>query len=209
MEFQPSRSLAFLHERESAKIGEACLDRFVLHRMKRILGTVAIFGDDSIARAIQQIYPVADKTAFAGFGIPEVALQRGLTATAFAVAHYKDFIDLKLLHRKFKSRRDAMIAARRFERRHQRGDIAHGEYLAGRGIEYLGRVGATVRTGDNHDPRILAFGKLFPACALRVPAIFIEAAVALDQIGENCHTMLLTMAGRGGKSGNGSLSEQA
>ena len=81
----------------------------------------------------------------------QILCQRRLTAAAHAVTHHDDFADLKELDGKFERSRNTVLAGRRFERRHQSGDIAHHENLARIDIEYLRRIDPAIRTGNHHN----------------------------------------------------------
>ena len=103
-------------------------------------------------------------------GLVELAGQRRRAAAAKAVAHHHQLLDLELGDREFERGRDAVIGAVRLERRHQVGDVADDEHLAGPGVEDLRRIDPAVRAGDHHHLRALAFGQLGPALALRAPS---------------------------------------
>ena len=82
---------------------------------------------------------------------------------------------------------DAVTSGRRFERRHERRDVAHDKDFAGIGVENLRRFGSTVRTGDNHYLGRLPLGEFVPAFALLLPPAVTETAVTIDHICKVSH----------------------
>ena len=101
------------------------------------------------------------------------------------MAHHHDMLDLQRLHGIFERRRGAVQLVVGREGRHQIGDIAHHEHLAGPRIEdRLGRD-ARIAAADQHDLRGLAgFGELLDSASCsRVEAVVEEGAIALGQPG--------------------------
>ena len=114
----------------------------------------------------------------------EVLGQRGLAAAAHAVAHDHDLLHLEHLDGELECGRDAVVARRCLEGRHQRRDVAHDEGLAGGHVEDLRWIDAAVGAGDDHHLWLLAGARGFPAIAVLHPAARAKATVALDELGK-------------------------
>src|SRR3546814_12204080 len=71
-----------------------------------------------------------------------------------------------------------MAAAAELQRRHEVGDVANREYLAGCGVEDGGGIGPAVGAGDHHPPGTLSLGEIGPALAFMFPARLPKAALA-------------------------------
>src|SRR3546814_11205204 len=82
-----------------------------------------------------------------------------MTATAAAMAHHDDLLHLKDRDGEFQRGRNAMAAAAELQRRHEVGDVANREYLAGCGVEDGGGIGTAVGAGAHHHAWILYLGE--------------------------------------------------
>src|SRR3546814_5633972 len=101
-----------------------------------------------------------------------------MTATAAAMAHHDDLLHLKDLDGEFQRGRNAMAAAAELQRRHEGGDVANREYLAGSGVEDGGGIGSAVGAGDHPHPGTLSLGAIGPALAFMFPARSPRQAIA-------------------------------
>lgn len=150
-----------------------------------------------LARPVQQAYPVSDKAALSRFCVRQFLCQRRVAAATQTMAHYYDFFDFQDLHCKFQRGGHPVPPRLGFKRGNERGDIADHEYLAGAGIENLSRVHAAVGTGDDHHLGALAFSKLLPTCAFRLPPVGPKPAIAFDHFCESVHADSINTIGSG------------
>ena len=94
-----------------------------------------------LQRRCQQIDPGAEERNAGG----ELAVERRRHAAALRVAEDDDVLHLELQHREGERRAGAAMAAVGFEGRHDAGDVAHDEELAGARVEDGGGIGAASR----------------------------------------------------------------
>src|SRR3546814_7602223 len=66
------------------------------------------------------------------------------------MAHHDDLLHLKDRDGEFQRGRNAMAAAAELQRRHEVGDVANREYLAGCGVEDGGGIGPAVGRSEEH-----------------------------------------------------------
>src|SRR5690554_5397692 len=100
------------------------------------------------------------------------------------MTHYQDLAHLEHLNGELQSRRNTVQARSRLERRHERRDVAHDEYLAGMNVKDLRRIDPAIGAGDHHDSRLLPVTQAGPAFSFRFPSGFAKAAVSLQEFGE-------------------------
>ena len=106
-----------------------------------------------------------------------------MPAAALGVAEHHQVLDFELGDGEFDGGRGAVKAGGGFVRRHQIGDVAHDEDLAGFEIEQPGRVDAAVAARDDH-----YFGRL-ALCGQRIEApalVLILAAAEAPETVEEC-----------------------
>jgi hypothetical protein len=127
-----SRLFLLAHARKAAQVGQADLDRGLLHRPLGRPAGGAERARDRLALVVEHGDPVGDEAAFAGLGAVQLAGQRRLAAAAHAVAHHDDLAHLEHLHSELERRRDAVIARIGLERRDQRGDVRTTKTSPGR-----------------------------------------------------------------------------
>jgi len=85
-------------------------------------------------------------------------------------------------HAELESCASAMIRGVGGVRRHQVGDVAHGQHLTGPGIENHGRVDPAVDTGyDERERRLAHVGKRFENSRLLRPDVGAKALVSLEE----------------------------
>src|SRR5688572_13125308 len=154
---QRAALLLLLDARAGSQVGEADLDRGLLHRTLGLSPGRAQLPGDRIARSVEHLDPVGDEAALARLAAVQLLGKRRLATAAHAVAHDQDLAHLEHLNRELERRRDPVVAGCGLERRHQRGDVAHDEDLAGPDVEDMRRVDPAVGAGDYHDPWLLAF----------------------------------------------------
>ena len=197
MQLEASVRLLLLNAGEGPEVGKTDLDRGLFHRA---LGSAALgteLGRDRVAHIVQHRDPVGDEAAPAGFRAVQVLRQRRLAAAAQPMPHDHDLANVEELHRELERGGNAVIARRRLERRHHRGDVADDEDFARIGIEDLRRIDPAVRAGDHHDLRCLSLGQFAPAFALCGPCARAEVAVAVDQVCKALHARSNAVPGKG------------
>src|SRR5688572_14451709 len=87
--------LLLAHARKGAQVGEADLDRGLLHRPLGRPALGAELARDRLAHLVEHLDPVGDEAALAGLGAAQLLGQRGLAAAAHAVAHDHDLAHLE------------------------------------------------------------------------------------------------------------------
>jgi hypothetical protein len=98
------------------------------------------------------------------------------------MAHHQNLLHAQRCHRKLDRSGHAVQAAAVVIGRHQGGNVADGEQLAGSGVEDHGGVGAAVGAGDDHGCRLLTIAQAVenvPGFAITAAA---KAPVTSDQI---------------------------
>ena len=149
-------------------LGNALLNKRKRHQVFQRDHNALPFQRTDLRRAVRQVFhplktgaqnvhPPPDKAGFQ-LKLGRVAGTHGMTAvdpTAIGMPHHHDICDLQRHNRKLDCRRRAVMIAVRFIGRHQIGDIAVDEKLAGFRPENRRDMHPAVATGNHHHTRML------------------------------------------------------
>nr|AAD53902.1 unknown [Zymomonas mobilis subsp. mobilis ZM4 = ATCC 31821] len=140
---------------KTTEIGNTGSDAFMFQTASNIR-FVAMFGNDSVAGIIQQGNPALDEEIII-FVFASGAFQRSFDTATGPMPHNQNIAYFQLGYGIFKCCRYTMMPQFSFIRRHQGTHDTNNKNFTRIGIEYLGRINATIRTGDNQNLRVLTF----------------------------------------------------
>ena len=106
------------------------------------------------------------------------------------MAHNHDILDLQNVDRIFERCTHTVKAAIRLVGRHQIGDVAYDKQLPRRRVEYVGRFGTAVGTGDQHNVGVLAFAKFAIQAGLLCIGTGAKPPIARNQVINRFHVTL-------------------
>ena len=167
-------------ERECHQVFQAPEHRGLLDPDGEIGHRLVLALPDPLARLDEHRHPSADEVA----GRQRLDIvDEGADAAALRMAEHDDVLYAQNPNRIFQRGRDAVRAAVRRIDRHQIGDVAHHEQLAGAGIEdHLRRYPGIAAADHHHLGRLAALGELPIARLLGRQPLRGEGAVALKQM---------------------------
>ena len=187
-----------------------CDTRTVSSSSARIaLRPVAMFGDDPVARLVEQVDPVRDEAAFAGRGAVEALRQRGMRRRRTSRGPSpRSRATSSCVTANSSAAETPWRPPPSLERRDEIGDVAHDEDLARRRYRRSARdrPGCPSRRSPSRSG-LCPSRKFGPALALARPVVVAEAAIAVEEVGKVGHARFFASVSAGaGKRARQSLS---